>query len=148
MDTFREWLLTEADSSEFFQDVLTPSNADSWSAAVTSPVEMKQLKYRWGKEKKEGRKFHNIDLDSISKIKYLDMQSRSMPDAGPGFWTHRADDGRPDVVGVEDSDLDLYGIAPNSKSRNVLHTSISKHIDYGLDKKFGTFVSKLPSEAR
>ena len=121
-----------------------PSDAFDWEDAVHEPPDFKFLLSRWKKEKKQGRKFYNLDIDKTLKSKSTSVYSNTMPDLGDGFWKHKSDS-RPNLTIDNDAKLELIGPGKTHKDVNVISKS-NKLIDNKekLNKLFGKFVPKYP----
>lgn len=144
---FKEFLLLEfgfADSGSdwFYGNYLYPSDAFDWEDAVHEPPDFKFLQSRWEREKKQGRKFYNLDVDKVLKTKFTSVYSNTMPEIGDGFWKHRPDN-RPNLKIDFDAEIKLHGMRTSADSPDVLGTSnnlIDKKAE--LNKLFGKFEPK------
>jgi hypothetical protein len=144
---FKEFLLLEFGFSDsgsdwFYGNSLYPSDAFDWEDAVHEPPDFKFLQSRWKREHKQGRKFHNIDLDKALNTKFVSVYSNTMPGVGPGGWRHKPDK-RPNVRVDFDADMKLHGIRKSAESPDVLSKS-NNLIDKKdqLNKLFGKFEPK------
>lgn len=142
---FKEFLLNEAGFSDsgsdwFYGNALLPSDAGDWAYAQPYPADFTILKSRWQKERDQwGRKFHNLDLDSVLKTKYMSVYSNTMPDVGNGFWKH-APDKRPNLKIDTDTKLQLTGIRKRADVSSVLYKSNDLIDDTNkLNTLFGKF---------
>lgn len=134
---FKEWLLTEggfddSGSDWFYGSYLLPSDAFDWSYAWPYPADFYFLQSRWEKERKQGRKFHGLDLDNVLATKYTAIQSITMPEdaSKEGFWQHR-EEVRDDWKVDFDAKIELMGIRKDASGRPAV-LSVSNDL---LDKK-------------
>ncbi len=116
---FKNWLITEdfhASDSNQIGDALYPTNAGDYAYAANDPSEHSWLQWKWDQEKKEGRKFFNIDQEEFDKRGYVALKSLTMPD---DRWKHRSEQ-RPNISVVQVKDLSQVGIGKDSKDHNQL----------------------------
>lgn len=144
---FIEFLLNEdgfddSGSDWFYGSVLLPSDAPDWAYARPHPADFKFLQSRWERERKMGRKFHNLDLDDTLNTKFISVYSNTMPDAGDGFWKHKPDS-RPNLKVDFNAPMDLHGHRKTADVANKL-TKSNNLLDLKekLDKLFGKFEPK------
>jgi hypothetical protein len=89
---FKAWLITE-DAEQLMHldgDFFHPTNAGEFGALSSDPHAIWWLQFKWDQEKAQGRPFHGIDTEKFSKLGYVTVQSKTMPD---GPWKHRCDRG-------------------------------------------------------
>jgi hypothetical protein len=144
---FKEFLLNEDGFSDsgsdwFFGNYLRPSDAFDWQYAQPHPADFLLVQSRWEKERKQGRKFHNMNLDGVLKTKFTSVYSNTMPDVGKGFWKHKPDT-RPNVTVDTDAKMELKSYNKNYKSTKILTKSndLVDKTDH-LNKTFGHFEPK------
>lgn len=133
---FKEWLIKEdfgATDSDLTGDAMYPTNAGDYAYAANNPVEHSWLQWKWDQEKKQGRKFHNIDQKEFEKRGYATLHSITMPDKE---WKHSSDK-RPNMKLEKISDLDLIGIGKKSSDKPTLGAKAMVQWYYPLDKMFG-----------
>lgn len=141
---FLEFGFSDAGSDWFYGNYLYPSDAFDWPYAVTEPADYKFLQSRWEKEKKQGRKFHNLDVDKTIDQKFTSVYSNTMPEAGHGFWKHSSKE-RPNLTIDNDAPMKLQGHRKQADKPHVLTKSnnlIDKKAD--LDRLFGKFEPRYP----
>lgn len=144
---FKEFLLNEggfddSGSDWFYGSMLLPSDAPDWTYAQPYPGDFKFLQSRWEKERKQGRKFHNLDLDGVLNTKFVGVYSNTMPEPGEGGWKHRPDT-RPNLKIDFDAPMELQG----HKKRADVYSVLTKSNDLldmkeKLNKTFGKFEPK------
>jgi len=134
---FKEFLLLEfglADSGSdwFYGSFLLPSDAFDCEDAIHEPPDFKFLQSRWKRERKAGRKFHNLDLDKVLATKFVSIDSPTMPEAGEGGWKNRPDR-RPNLRVDNDTKMKLIG----TKKRGADPAAFlgKEHINDGIDLK-------------
>lgn len=121
---FRDFLLTEAGFSDagsdwFYGNSLLPSDAFDWPYSWSEPPDFKFLQSRWKRERKEGRKFHNLDLDDTLKTKFVSVYSNTMPKASGKGWRHKPDR-RPNLHIDDDAPMKLHGHRKSADVPSVL----------------------------
>jgi hypothetical protein len=144
---FKEFLLMEfglsdAGSDWFYGNMLVPSDAFDWSYAFQEPPDFVFLKSRWKRERKMGRKFHNLDLDDTLKTKFTSVYSNTMPAAsGPG-WKNKPDN-RANLRVDFDAPMKLHGTRKSADKPEHLH-KVNDLVDLKekLNKTFGKFEPK------
>lgn len=148
--SFKKWLLNEAGfddsgSDWFFGNYLLPSDAFDWPYAYSSPSDFLFLKSRWEGDRKQGRKFINIDLDSTLKTKFVTLKSNTMPNEEN--WIHKKDD-RPNITVDNNAWFGLIGIGEKSDNVNKL-VKLNDLLDMTdeLNQTFGKFTPKYTKEA-
>lgn len=147
---FKKWLLLEnevADSgSDWFYGIsLLPSDAFDWAYAQPHPADFKFLQSRWDRERDEGRKFHNLDLDGVLKTKFTSVHSETMPASHGEGWKHKPDT-RSNLTIDTNAELELRGYGKHSRHINKL--TICNHLLDMKDKLnhlFGEFKPKYPT---
>lgn len=122
--TFKEFLLTEegggGHGSDFFYGLqLYPSDAGDYAWANDEPSELYFLQRRWQNEKKQGRKFHNINEPEFQKVGFISVQDEN---------------GTPKVV--KHKHLISLAIGKNSEDRRKLTTE-NPQLSFDLDSLFG-----------
>lgn len=144
---FKEFLLSEAGfddsgSDWFYGSMLLPSDAFDWTYAQPYPADFKFLQSRWEREREQGRKFHNLNLDSALKTKFVGVYSNTMPDAdGPG-WKNKPDS-RDNIRVDWDAPMELTGHRKRADVSNVLTVSNNLlDLKEKLNKTFGKFEPK------
>jgi hypothetical protein len=138
MMTFKEWLLLEdmsAGDDDLTGDLFYPTQAGDYVYATNDPHEHRWLQWKWDQERKQGRKFHNIDQQEFEKRGYSNVHSPLMPEAGSGHWKHRANERKTLEVEKHD-DLMQYGCWKNSKTPNPLHGNVMIQVTNPLDRIF------------
>ena len=137
--TFKEWLLLEDIASgedDPNGDFLYPTDAGDYAYVTNSPQEHQWLQWKWRQEKKQGRKFHNINQPEFDKRTYVSMKSNTMPEAGSGFWKHKPD-GAENVEAKKTDDLQAFGYWKNSKTPRILTNPAIIQVTQPLEKIFG-----------
>lgn len=132
---FKHWLLTEdfhASDSDLTGDAMLPTNAGDYAYANNSPVEHNWLQWKWDQEKKQGRSFHNIDVDEFIKRGYVSVQSMSMPDKR---WRHR-NDSSPNLAVMPSEDLTQIGVGKDSKQIQFIQPKTMIQWVLPLDQMF------------
>lgn len=133
---FKDWLINEdfaATDSNQTGDIMYPTNAGDYAYAANDPAEHSWLQWKWDQEKKQGRKFHNINQKEFEKRSYSSVKSLTLPDKE---WKH-AKDNKPNLKTVTMSDLDILAIGKNSKDKPTLSPKVMIQWVLPLDKIFG-----------
>jgi hypothetical protein len=144
---FKEFLVLEFGFSDsgsdwFYGNYLYPSDAFDWPYTFSEPADFKFLQRRWQNERKEGRKFHNLDVADTLDTKFVSVYSNTMPEAGDGFWKHKPDN-RPNVTVDRNAPMKLQGHRKSADRPHVLTKSnnlIDKKSE--LNQLFGKFEPK------
>jgi hypothetical protein len=132
---FRDWILNEdfnATSSDLTGDLFYPTNAGDYPYVTNKPVEHWWLQWKWDQEKRQGRKFYNIDQEEFDKRGYVSLQSKTMPDKK---WTHKPDS-RSNVETIKTPDLIQIGVGKDSNDIKKLVSVPTISVTYPLDKIF------------
>jgi hypothetical protein len=148
--TFKQFLLLEFGFSDsgsdwFYGNYLYPSDAFDWEDAAHEPPDFKFLQSRWKRERKQGRKFHNLDVDKVLKTKFVSVYSNTMPETRGGGWKHKPDK-RSNLRVDFDAELKLHGLRKSADSPDLLgkaNNLIDKKEE--LDRLFGPFEPKYPA---
>jgi len=137
MRSFKEWLLKEDIANDLAADgdLMHPTNAGDAMYAFSEPVEFSWLQWKWGQERKQGRKFINIDIDEFDKKGFIAIQSNDMPDTSPGFWQHKESD-TPSTTPHKHFDVIIRGVAKNSKETVTIPNKGLVKVVLPLDKMF------------
>lgn len=145
--SFKAWLIKEdfaATDSDLTGDAMYPTSAGDYAYAANSPTEHSWLQWKWDQERKQGRKFYNINQKEFEKRGYLTMKSITMPEKE---WKHQKDS-RPNLKPVKISDLNQLSIGKNSKNKPVLTSKKMLQWVLPLDQMFGDKTSgKWPDAA-
>lgn len=135
---FKEWLLSEeaaGGADNFFYKLsLYPSDGFDGGEAFVDPKDVWALQQRWVIEKKQGRKFINLDRDDYESKKYVTLHSLNMPEVDSKFWRHRNDD-RPNFK-AEKTDMEYLGVSSTGKMPKII-SKLSPVVDIDLDGIFG-----------
>jgi hypothetical protein len=140
--TFKKWLIKEEASggdtgSSFFYGLqLYPTDAFDFTPASSHPAEHWFLQSRWETERKDGRKFHNIDEPEFQRRGYVSVSSSDLPGAGSGFWKHKANNKSYLKVHKEESPT-IMAISKSGLEKNAKLTTVNDPLIIDVDKIFG-----------
>jgi hypothetical protein len=106
---FKKWLqLQESTPVTRGKELAYPPEPDAFSHS-TEPKSIQNLKTKLKEIKATGRKLINWNPETVYKIPYYTMQSRSLPDEG---WQHKEDNNQKGAVSV-------------IKTKNLITTTIT-----------------------